>query len=95
MLFINYFLSFKGAVDSCQTCHGSGMYVRLNRIAPGMVQQIQTVCRDCGGQGERISGKTVIQFQLCVFTLYHLHRFGQIRVCTSVSKLLAVFKLAT
>ncbi|XP_020905796.1 dnaJ homolog subfamily A member 1 [Exaiptasia diaphana] len=47
----------KGAVDSCQTCHGSGMYVRLNRIAPGMVQQIQTVCRDCGGQGERISEK--------------------------------------
>ncbi|KAK3732843.1 hypothetical protein QZH41_012359 [Actinostola sp. cb2023] len=47
----------KGAVDTCQTCNGSGMYVRLNRIAPGMVQQIQTICRDCGGQGERISEK--------------------------------------
>ena len=50
----------KGAVESCNTCHGSGMYVRLNRIAPGMVQQIQSVCRDCGGQGERISGMITI-----------------------------------
>lgn len=47
----------QGAVETCQNCNGSGMYVRLNRIAPGMVQQIQTVCRDCAGQGEKISGE--------------------------------------
>ncbi|XP_078358272.1 dnaJ homolog subfamily A member 1-like [Oculina patagonica] len=47
----------KGAVVTCNTCHGSGMYVRINQIAPGMVQQIQTQCRDCGGNGERISDK--------------------------------------
>ena len=41
---------------SCNTCHGSGMYVRIHQIAPGMVQQIQTQCRDCSGQGERIPG---------------------------------------
>lgn len=45
----------KGAVQTCQNCNGSGMYVRLNRIAPGMVQQIQSVCRECSGQGECIS----------------------------------------
>lgn len=53
---ITCFSGSKGAVENCQTCHGSGMYVRLNRIGPGMVQQIQTVCRDCSGQGERILG---------------------------------------
>lgn len=47
----------KGSVVSCNTCHGSGMYVRIHQIAPGMVQQIQTQCRDCGGQGERIPDK--------------------------------------
>ena len=44
------------SVVTCNTCHGSGMYIRINQIAPGMVQQIQTQCRDCGGNGERISG---------------------------------------
>ncbi|XP_020618047.1 dnaJ homolog subfamily A member 1-like [Orbicella faveolata] len=47
----------KDSVVTCNTCHGSGMYIRINQIAPGMVQQIQTQCRDCGGNGERISEK--------------------------------------
>lgn len=47
----------KGSVGSCNTCHGSGTDVRINHIAPGMVQQIQTQCRDCGGSGERIAEK--------------------------------------
>ena len=41
---------------TCNTCSGSGMYVRIHQIAPGMVQQIQTQCRDCDGSGERIPG---------------------------------------
>jgi DnaJ-class molecular chaperone len=58
ILFVNFVIceTLQGAVEICHTCNGSGMYVRLNRIAPGMVQQIQTVCRDCGGKGEKISG---------------------------------------
>ena len=46
-------------MTTCNTCHGSGMYIRINQIAPGMVQQIQTQCRDCGGNGERISGISI------------------------------------
>ena len=33
------------------------MQVRIQQLGPGMVQQIQTVCSECQGQGERISAK--------------------------------------
>lgn len=33
------------------------MQVRIQQIGPGMVQQIQSVCGDCQGQGERINPK--------------------------------------
>lgn len=47
----------KGSVQNCGSCRGSGMQVRIQQLAPGMVQQIQTVCSDCQGQGERINPK--------------------------------------
>lgn len=47
----------EGAVQKCDGCRGSGMQVRIQQIAPGMVQQIQSVCGKCEGQGERISDK--------------------------------------
>ena len=33
------------------------MQVRIQQIGPGMVQQIQSVCGECQGQGERINAK--------------------------------------
>jgi len=33
------------------------MQVRIQQIGPGMVQQIQSVCGECTGQGERINAK--------------------------------------
>ena len=47
----------KGAVEKCSTCRGTGMQVHVRQLGPGMVQQIQSVCSDCKGQGERISAK--------------------------------------
>lgn len=44
-----------GAVERCRACSGTGMCVHLQQLAPGFVQQIQSVCRDCQGQGERIN----------------------------------------
>lgn len=38
-------------------CKGRGMQVHIQQIGPGMVQQIQTVCIECKGQGERINPK--------------------------------------
>lgn len=47
----------EGAVKSCDSCHGRGVQVHIQQIAPGMVQQMQSVCRDCRGSGETIREK--------------------------------------
>ena len=47
----------EGAVSKCKTCHGSGHVIRINQIAPGMIQQIRAHCSDCDGQGEKINAK--------------------------------------
>uniref|UniRef100_A0A2K6GTV7 CR-type domain-containing protein n=1 Tax=Propithecus coquereli TaxID=379532 RepID=A0A2K6GTV7_PROCO len=47
----------KGAVECCPNCRGTGMQIRMHQIGPGMVQQIQSVCMECQGHGERISPK--------------------------------------
>lgn len=41
-----------GAVQKCATCRGRGMRVMIRQLAPGMVQQMQSVCTDCNGEGE-------------------------------------------
>ena len=46
-----------GAVEKCGACRGSGMQVRIQQLGPGFVQQIQSVCSECQGQGERINSK--------------------------------------
>lgn len=47
----------EGAVEKCTPCRGTGMIVRIAQLAPGMVQQMQSVCHECQGQGERINPK--------------------------------------
>ena len=47
----------KGAVECCPNRRGPGMQIRIHQIGPGMVQQIQSVCMECQGHGERISPK--------------------------------------
>lgn len=46
-----------GAVQKCPNCRGSGMQVRIQQLGPGMMQQIQSPCGECHGQGERIDPK--------------------------------------
>ena len=43
--------------ERCHNCRGTGMQVRIEHLGPSIVQQIQTVCTDCGGKGERIAAK--------------------------------------
>ncbi|KAI2796379.1 hypothetical protein RDWZM_006977 [Blomia tropicalis] len=43
--------------ESCGNCRGSGMSVRIERLGSSFVQQIQTVCPECMGSGERIAAK--------------------------------------
>merc|ERR1712117_301438 len=47
----------EGAVIWCTNCRGSGMQVRIQQLGPGMMQQIQSMCGECQGQGERIDPK--------------------------------------
>uniref|UniRef100_A0A671QCK5 DnaJ homolog subfamily A member 2 n=1 Tax=Sinocyclocheilus anshuiensis TaxID=1608454 RepID=A0A671QCK5_9TELE len=46
-----------GAVQKCTACRGRGMRIMIRQLAPGMVQQMQSVCTDCNGEGEVISEK--------------------------------------
>ncbi|XP_077301181.1 dnaJ heat shock protein family (Hsp40) member A4-like [Arctopsyche grandis] len=47
----------KGAVQVCVTCKGSGMIFKVHQLAPGMIQQIQTVCTECRGSRQIINPK--------------------------------------
>merc|ERR1719273_168259 len=46
-----------GAIQKCPTCRGSGMQVRIQQLGPGMMQQIQSMCQECHGEGERVDLK--------------------------------------
>ena len=46
-----------GAVEKCSTCRGSGVQVRVQQLGPGFIQQMQSMCSECEGQGERINPK--------------------------------------
>jgi len=45
------------AVHPCSGCHGNGIKISIQPLGPGMVQQVQRVCPDCGGEGEVIDPK--------------------------------------
>ncbi|MBP5498938.1 MAG: molecular chaperone DnaJ [Muribaculaceae bacterium] len=41
------------AIETCYTCHGSGVEVKMQRTMLGMMQS-QSPCHTCGGSGKRI-----------------------------------------
>ena len=40
-----------GAVRTCNSCNGRGVKVSIRHIGPGMVQQMQSACNVCKGEG--------------------------------------------
>ncbi|KAK3739079.1 hypothetical protein QZH41_011817 [Actinostola sp. cb2023] len=46
-----------GAMRTCSGCKGRGIKVTIRSIGPGMVQQMQSTCNDCYGEGEVINPK--------------------------------------
>lgn len=46
--------SADGHTERCGGCDGRGMRVVKHMLAPGVFQQVQTVCDQCRGSGERI-----------------------------------------
>lgn len=45
----------KRAFLQCITCRGVGLKATINLLQPGMIQQMQSVCNNCGGHGECIN----------------------------------------
>jgi len=45
----------EGAVELCRGCSGTGTQIRVQHLLPGLIQQMQTICHECQGQGERIN----------------------------------------
>jgi DnaJ-related protein SCJ1 len=43
-----------GVRDTCPKCHGQGMVVQKHMLAPGIFQQMQMQCDQCGGRGSTI-----------------------------------------
>lgn len=56
-LFITGYGGKKGTLEKCSTCKGKGVQIRVQQIGPGMIQQIQSMCSDCQGQGEKFNSK--------------------------------------
>lgn len=42
----------KGLISTCQKCRGTGNEFRMQQIFPGVVQQVESICRQCSGAGE-------------------------------------------
>ncbi|KAK4219724.1 hypothetical protein QBC37DRAFT_331060 [Rhypophila decipiens] len=49
--------SADGVVDTCRTCGGHGVRIVKHQLAPGMFQQVQMQCDQCGGRGKVIKHK--------------------------------------
>lgn len=47
----------EGCEKTCTDCQGRGVKVSLRQIGPGMVQQMQSACGSCKGQGKSIAEK--------------------------------------
>jgi DnaJ family protein A protein 1 len=47
----------EGSVQNCAPCKGTGVQMRFHQLAPGMVQQTQSVCGECRGEGQIIPAK--------------------------------------
>lgn len=46
-----------GKTEQCSKCGGHGMVIQKHMLAPGIFQQIQQPCDQCGGRGQQIKHK--------------------------------------
>eukprot|EP01012_Entosiphon_sulcatum_P026836 TRINITY_DN3232_c0_g1_i1.p1 TRINITY_DN3232_c0_g1~~TRINITY_DN3232_c0_g1_i1.p1 ORF type:complete len:423 (-),score=85.60 TRINITY_DN3232_c0_g1_i1:49-1293(-) len=47
----------KGKAATCTDCRGQGIKIMIRQLGPGMVQQMQTVCPTCKGDGTAVDPK--------------------------------------
>jgi len=46
--------SADGQVETCDVCAGRGVVIRRQQLAPGLFQQVQSMCDACSGKGQKI-----------------------------------------
>jgi DnaJ-class molecular chaperone len=46
-----------GADVQCKACRGQGIVIKVRQIGPGMIQQMQTTCDSCNGEGTTMAEK--------------------------------------
>merc|ERR1711912_201061 len=51
------FADRRDAIQTCATCRGQGMVIKTRQIGPGMMQQMQSVCPKCNGEGQIMNHK--------------------------------------
>lgn len=67
-----------GAVQKCVACRGRGMRIMIRQLAPGMVQQMQSVCTDCNGEGNMSTNTHT-------HTDYSFKRYGYCTITTTAA----------
>merc|ERR1712127_836540 len=51
------FADRRDVIQSCNACRGQGMVIKTRQIGPGMMQQMQSVCPKCNGEGQTMNHK--------------------------------------
>jgi len=51
------FADRRDVIQTCATCRGQGMVIKTRQIGPGMMQQMQSVCPKCNGEGQTMNHK--------------------------------------
>ena len=46
-------------VQVCKPCKGQGAVIKMMQLGPGMYQQVQQPCKDCGGEGKQLDPKDI------------------------------------
>ena len=64
-----------GALHPCRTCNGRGIKVTITQLGPGMVQQMQSRCPACDGEGEH-QAFGLMGYKLQVDANCHIQNFS-------------------
>jgi len=51
------FADRRDKILNCNTCKGQGVILKTRQLGPGMIQQMQSTCDICKGQGDQINPK--------------------------------------
>ena len=64
-------------MQRCRVCNGRGVKVTMRQLGPGMVQQMQSVCPDCHGEGKQFNLNSYCRLHLPeIYIIFHQPHFS-------------------